>query len=126
MLDSVRFYTCYCVFFLCFTCVNYNEGCWRQRTGRTTDLIILWGEAFPHLHQDHPVVVLTFKMAMLLHQTSFYGERSRDNSWKSFEASDKICLSFRSPAQGYSDQVILQARLLLANAPRWKSRWNQG
>lgn len=37
-----------------------------------------------------------------------------------------LCLPFRSPAQGYSDQVILQARLLLANAPRWSSRRDQG
>lgn len=34
--------------------------------------------------------------------------------------------SCRSPAQGYSDQVILQAGILLANEPRWLSWWDQG
>lgn len=33
-----------------------------------------------------------------------------------------FCLSVhRSPAQGYSDQVILQAGILLADEPRWIS-----
>ena len=32
-----------------------------------------------------------------------------------------VSLSSRSPAQGYSNQVILQAGILLANEPRWIS-----
>ena len=37
-----------------------------------------------------------------------------------------LFLFCRSPAQGYSDQVILQAGILLANEPRWLSWWDQG
>ena len=37
-----------------------------------------------------------------------------------------VSLSSRSPAQGYSNQVILQAGILLANEPRWISWWDQG